>query len=272
MQINPGIVAYFAPGGGLGHLNRALAVCLRLRDAGVDGRIITNSPFAEGLALLARCPIVRLQTNRWAESARAFVQEMRLRAVVTDTFPYGLRDEWRGAPPDVPLIHVARRLLTPFRIEPKKFSLILQAEPLAEEHRTALGLSVALPGPILLPPGRIATPIPPPLDRDGLTFVVHSGPEEEVATLTALAQPPFVVVSPGSELEYYPATNLYCRARRIITGAGYNSMADLLAQRARHTSVAFPRRYDDQHARVQYFFREPADGTPQAVAAILSLL
>ena len=88
----------------------------------------------------------------------------------------------------------------------------------------------------------------------GLTLIVHSGPAEEVVALVALAQPPYIVISPWPKVEYYPAVNLYSRARRIITGAGYNSMADLLAHRARHTAVPFPRRYDDQHARVKYFF------------------
>lgn len=272
MRIDPGIVAYFGPGGGLGHLNRALAVCLRLRDAGVDARIVTNSPFAEGLAGLARCPIVGLAGASWADSARAFVAEMRPRAVVTDTFPYGLREEWRGFPLDVPLIHVARRLLTPFAVVPSDFAVILRAEPLSLEHGLALGEAVSLAGPILLPPGRLPTPFPLALDRDDLTLVVHSGPPEEVAALVALAEPPYVVISPWSEFDYYPATNLFGRARRIITGAGYNSMADLLVVRDRHTAVAFPRRYDDQHARVQEFFREPCDGTPQAVDLILSVL
>jgi hypothetical protein len=268
VRIDPGIVAYFAPGGGLGHLNRALAVCLRLRDTGVDARIITNSPFAEGLAALARCPVVRLEGDRWEECARAYVAELQPRAVITDTFPYGLRDEWRVAGPGVPLIHIARRLLTPFAIQPNDFSLIIHAEPLSEEHRAALGPSEVLSGPILLPPGRIATPVPRQLDRDDLTVVVHSGPAEELAVLTALARPPLFVISPWSEVEYYPATNLYSRARRIISGAGYNSMADLITHRARHTAIPFPRRYDDQHARVEHFFREPCDGTPQAVTLI----
>lgn len=249
MQIDRGIVAYFAPGGGLGHLNRAIAVCLRLRDAKVEARIVTNSPFAEGLAALARCPIIRLKGDRWTESAHAFVDEMQPRAIVTDTFPYGLRDEWRSEKPRPPLIPVARRLLTPFPIEPKDFSLIIRAEPLSVEHRASLGSSEVLPGPILLSPGRIATPIPITLDRDDLTLIVHSGPAEELAVLIALAQPPYAVISPWSNVEYYPATNLYSRADCIITGAGYNSMADLLAHRARHTAVPFPRRYDDQHAR-----------------------
>ena len=73
MQIDRGIVAYFAPGGGLGHLNRALAVCLRLRDAKVDARIVTNSPFAEGLAALAHCPIIRLEGIRDDRARTNFV-------------------------------------------------------------------------------------------------------------------------------------------------------------------------------------------------------
>lgn len=264
------VVAYFAPGGGLGHLNRGLAVCLGLRDAGVDARIVTNSPFAEGLAGLARCPMVRL-TREWAASARAYVEETRPRAVVTDTFPYGLREEWRGAAPGC-LIHVARRLLVPVVVARSDFALVVEAEPLAAEHRAALGSSMALEGPILLAPGRVATPVPALLDRDGLTLVVHSGPEEEMAVLREMTEGPHVVISPWSGCEYYPATNLYARAARVITGAGYNSMADMLAHRGRHTAVPFPRRYDDQAARVASFFREPADGTGQAARAILSVL
>ena len=266
------IVVYFAPGGGLGHLNRALAVCLRLRDESVDARIVTNSPFAEGLAALARCPIVALKGNEWAVSARGYVDEMRPRAVITDTFPYGLRDEWRNVRLSVPLIHIARRLLTPIPIRRKEFALIIQAEPLSSEHSDSLGDSITLPGPILLAPGRVPTPIPKMLDRDDLTLIVHSGPNEEVAALTLLANPPYAVISPWSNIDYYPATNLYQRVRHVITGAGYNSMADLMAHRTRHTAVPFPRRYDDQHARVKHFFREPDDGTPQAITSILSLL
>lgn len=253
-------------------MNRALAICLRLRDAGMDARIVTNSPFAHGLALLARCPIVALDGEAWAAAARQFVEDVKPRAVVTDTFPYGLREEWRGVPLSVPLIHVARRLLTPFPIYAGDFTLTLLAEPLAQDHADQLNPSVVLDGPILLPPARIAVPAPPELDRNDLTLVVHSGPEDEVAALIALAEPPYAVISPWSHVEYYPATNLYHRARRIITGAGYNSMADLLVHRDRHTAVPFARRYDDQHARMRHFFREPADGTDQAVSAILSVL
>lgn len=253
-------------------MNRSLALCLRLRDEGAAACIVTDSPFAEGLAALARVPVVRLARATWAADARAWVAEARPRLVVTDTFPYGIRDEWRGAPPPAPLVHVARRLREPIPIDPRDFALLLRAEPLSEAHGAALGGGLELPGPIRLTPGRLPTRVPRELDRDGLTLVVHSGPAEEVDALVALAEPPFALIAPGAGIDYYPATNLYERARRVITGAGYNSMADLLPWRGKHTAVPFPRRYDDQAARLAGFFRDDADGTPAAAAAILRLL
>lgn len=272
MRTHGSVAAYFAPGGGLGHLNRALAICLPLRDAGVNAQVVTNSPFAPGIAALARCPIVQLPAGDWSAAVHSYYRHERPAAVITDTFPYGLRNEWFDAPPTVPFLHVARRLLTPFPIRRADFAAILQAEPLSEEHEAALTPSLPLPGPLVLPPGRIPTPVPPSLQRRDLTLVVHSGPPEELAALESLAEPPYTILSPWSQIDYYPATNLYASARRIITGAGYNSMADLLPHRNRHTALAFPRRYDDQHARLQHFFREPANGTAPAIEAILSLL
>lgn len=272
MRVDGPIVAYFAPGGGLGHLNRALAICLPLRDVGVNAQIVTNSPFAQGLAALARCPIVQLPAKDWGPAVHAYYRQERPGAVITDTFPYGLRNEWFDEPPTVPFLHIARRLLTPFPIRRTDFTAIIQAEPLSEEHDRALAPSIRLTGPVVLPPGRIATPVPPVLRQPNLTLIVHSGPPEELAALEALADAPCAVLSPWSPVDYYPATNLYAAARRIITGAGYNSMADLLPHRDRHTALAFPRRYDDQHGRLRHFFQRPENGTPQAVEAILSLL
>jgi hypothetical protein len=253
-------------------LNRGLAICLGLRDRGADARLVTNSPFAEGLARLARCPVIGLEGDDWSTAALDFLKTTQPAAVVTDTFPYGLRGELRDVNLPVPLVHVARRLQQPFAIDRRRFARIIQVEPLSPEHAETLRDRVVLEGPVLLAPGRIRTPVPPELDRDGLTLVVHSGPEEEVAELTALAGGECVVISPWSGVEYYPATNLYARAGRVITGAGYNSMADLLAWRTKHTAVPFARTYDDQFARVREFFRRPGDGTAQAVDAIRSVL
>jgi hypothetical protein len=242
-----GPLIYYAPGAGLGHLTRALAICLPLRDAGIDARIVSDSPFSAGIAALARCPVIDI--------------DVRVEAglVITDTFPYGPRDEWRSAA--APLLHIARRLRVPRAAG--NFTAIIEAEPLGIDG------AVKLDGPIRLAPDRIRTPVPRELDRDGLTLVVHSGPPDEVAALRALADTDATVVAPFGGIDYYPAQNLYARARRVITGAGYNAMADLLWHREKHTALAFARNYDDQHARLQHFYTAPVDGTHQAVDAII---
>lgn len=251
--------AYLAPGSGLGHLTRALAICLRLRrDHGVELPIVTDSPFAKGLAALARYPVVE------ADDVAEWVREVRPRVVVSDTFAVvcdGLQ------------VHLARRLRRGF--DPGDCALIVELEPLSAEHRLVLTGSprVALEGPVILDPGLLpARRIPRELDRDGLTLVVHSGPDEEVRQLVAL-NPASVVVSPWFGLEHFPASVLYPRAGRVLTGAGYNSMAELLAYREKHTAIAFERRFDDQAARLREFFRDPqADGTRQAVEAIFAVV
>lgn len=252
-------IAYYAPGSGLGHLNRGLAVCLALRDMGHDARLLSNSPLARGVAGLARCSVVGVAP----EEAEAYVRQAGPAVLVMDTFAEGLRGE---RPRARAMVHVARRLLRPVAVE--GFDAVIQAEPVAAEQEAMLpGDAVRLPGPIRLAPGRVATPVPRELDRDGLHLVVHSGPAAEVAQLVALAPAPRAVVN----LNYYPACNVMGRAAHVYSGAGYNVMADMLGRR-NHTAVPFPRRYDDQAARLRGFFTEPLDGTELAARTIASLL
>ncbi|MBM3768731.1 MAG: hypothetical protein FJW32_25400 [Acidobacteria bacterium] len=241
-----GPLIYYAPGAGLGHLTRALAICLPLRDLGIDARIVSDSPFSAGIAALARCPVVDI--------------DVRVEAglVITDAFPHGPRDEWRNT--NTPLLHIARRLKIPRSFG--KFIATIEAEPLGIEG------AITLDGPIRLAPDRIRTRVPRALDRDGLTLIVHSGPPEEVNALRALADEDAVVIGPFDGIDYYPAQNLYARARRVITGAGYNAMADMLWHRDKHSALAFERNYDDQHARLANFYTQPVDGTMQAVETI----
>lgn len=241
-----GPLIYYAPGAGLGHLTRALAICLPLRDNGIDARIVSDSPFAPGIAALARCPVIEVSVS------------IEAGLVITDTFPYGLRDEWRSS--TTPLLHIARRLRAPRATG--NFAAIIEAEPLGIDG------AIKLDGPIRLAPDRIRTRVPRELDRNGLTLVVHSGPPDEVAALRALADAEATVIAPFGGIDYYPAQNLYARASRVITGAGYNAMADMLWHREKHTAVAFDRNYDDQHARLANFYTTPVDGTSQAVEAI----
>lgn len=251
-------IAYYAPGSGLGHLNRGLAVCLALRDLGHDARLLSNSRFAERIAGLSRCPIVGVAP----ELAEAYVLEARPDVLVMDTFPHGLRGECPQAPA---IVHIARRLQQPWAVS--GFDAVIQAEPLSPAHEALLGPALRLPGPIRLPPGRIPTPLLAELDRDGLHLVVHSGPAAEIAQLTNLAPEPRAVIN----LNYYPACNILHRAAHVYSGAGYNIMAEMVG-RPNHTAIPFHRQYDDQAARLLNFFTEPVDGTPLAAYTIASFL
>lgn len=191
-------ILYFAPGSGLGHLTRALAVSLELRELGVEAEIATNSPFAQPLARLARVAVTHIANDRWAEAAPRLLAERAPGAAVLDTFPNGLRGEWSQRP-GVPLIHMARRL----RLENygqfaadgaawRGFVLTLAIEPLAPEHQALLQPPVqALGGLIRLAPEWIGGAPPERLVAlldEGAALVVHGGPRGEVEQLVAHAR------------------------------------------------------------------------------------
>jgi hypothetical protein len=283
-------VLYFAPGAGLGHLNRALAICLQLRLAGIHATIVTNSPFAPGVARLARFPILGIPTSAWSQAVPACLERHQPRLVVTDTFPCGLRGEWRF-PPAVPLVYIARRLkLPPYRdalgsLPPRlPVARVIAIEPLAPDHEELLAHLpiLRLSGPIRLKPHSLPVPLPPALDRllqaPHPWLVIHGGVPAEVESLVHHARalmPPtatLAIISPwGSAIDYYPATNIIDRAAAVVSAAGYNIMADMSARAVPHFPVPFPRTFDDQHARLRYPFGA-GDGAAEAARAIAALL
>ncbi|MDX2154111.1 MAG: hypothetical protein SFV54_25450 [Bryobacteraceae bacterium] len=279
-------VLYSAPGSGLGHLHRAVALCLELQYRGVKTQIVTNSPFAPALARLARVPITGIATERWRDDVRACAASLRPDLLICDTFPHGMRGEWRQGFP-APAVYLARRLndaavaqTIPAPLRSDSFVLTIILEPLSAAHHAVIGRPLLeLPGPIRLAPGAIPAPVPPALDRlldsGRAALVIHSGPPPELEQLISTAQGrgPLAVVSPWSAFDYYPATNLIERAAHIVTAAGYNAMADALPYCSRHTAIPFPRTFDDQHARLASWRNLPStSGNPQAAAAIVDIL
>jgi hypothetical protein len=273
------MILYFAPGSGVGHLNRALAVCLELRELGAQAQIVTGSPFAEGIARAARFPIVNIADDLWARGAREYLERVRPKLAVIDAFPAGLRGEWIE-PVSVPLVYVARRLRLENYFDPScwpEFLLTIEAEPLAHAVR---GPVLRLQGPIRLAPGAVPVPMPAELEKmlgGGRTaLIIHSGPPAEILTLTRMAgSQSTVLISPWHvpgmrRFDYYPACNVVASAPRVITGAGYNAMADMLFLRDRHIAIPFDRKYDDQAARLDAGWMPKTDGTGHAALAIAS--
>ncbi len=278
------MILYFAPGSGVGHLNRALAICLELRKRGVPAEIVTNSPFAQGVAQVAKFPIVRIADHYWVRGSREYLERTKPALAVLDTFPAGLRGEWL-APAPVPLLYVARRLRLESYTDPAqwpRFELAIEAEPLDPAHRAAVAGPVApLPGPVRLAPGTIPAPVPRGLeellDSGDATLVIHSGTVAEIQTLIRAADAKRVaLVSPWEvpgvpRFDFYPAGNILARARHVVTGAGYNAIADMIFLRDRHTAIPFERRYDDQFARIRAGWLPDRDGTAEAARLIAAI-
>jgi hypothetical protein len=348
---NPQSVLYSAPGSGLGHLVRACAVCLALADRGVCARILTNSPFAPGMARLTGCDIVSILSRRWRGDAPALAAQWKPTLIVTDTFPWGLRGEWLEAPyPGARFAHLARRLRVraytdalgaPWAPAAPQLRRVVIIEPLAGEHETLLRAGAAqvvtLPGRIRFPHERLgpppdlglriadcglriektkdltqrtrrnrghgekqttideprATNHEPRTTNHGLRttnhespsawLVVHSGPPREIQKLITLARQampagaPLVVVSPwppedgaAQWREYFPAALWFDRIAGLVTGAGYNALADGAGAALAVIRHPFPRRYDDQRGRLLGAQPSPGDGAHVAADAIIS--
>ena len=287
---------YFAPGSGLGHLNRALAVCLALRERGVDAEIVTNSPFAEGMARAARHSITRIAIAQWKQAAPEYARSRAPQLAIVDTFPFGLRGEWSMPPSGLRIAYMARRLRMENYRESgdwTRFAAIIALEALFSDHEEAIASAtvsvVRLPGPIRLPPGVIQTPVPPALgkllDSGKGWLVVHSGPPAESRHLVHVARSkmppdsPLALIAPWGVdgvdcpcFEYFPACNLTAGAAHVVSGAGYNAVADMLVQRERHTAIPFERKFDNQAARLIALPDRPVDGTAFAADAIAHLL
>lgn len=286
-----------APGAGLGHLTRAVAICSRLADLGIGARVVSDSPFCGWMADLTGCTVDRLPPHEWERSLAGYVAHHRPRLVAVDSYPYGLRGEWREAPRGTRLVCLARRLrLDAYRRslpdpppERLPFAHAVLLEPPDDEMAGLLdGVTLfRLPGRVRLAPPAGLRP-PPALEelagRGGLALVVHSGPPAEVDALLALAKEhvgadaAIAVITPWATgpgrqggFAFFPASILFDRAAVVFGGAGYNLVAEMAPHPGRYRGAAFPRKFDDQAWRLA----APGgaeDGAPAAAAALAGLL
>lgn len=290
-----------APGAGLGHLTRACAVARQLARLGVDTRILSHSPYAAGLQRLTGCAIDFIPASRWVSEAPLRACALQPGLVVLDTFPWGLRGEWRGVA-GLRFVTLARRLnvnayeeAMQAAWEPASPTLarIIACESLAAEYGALLersrGAIYTLPGRIRFPAEEVPTPVPRQLAeilaRGRTCLVIHSGPVPECELLLRHAQQQLslggghelAVIAPQPipgqvTFEYFPAARLYPAACRIVTAGGYNSVAELASYPQKRLCLALPRRYDDQSGRLADAATDEADGAPAAALVLRDLL
>lgn len=239
------MILYYAVGGGLGHLARALRVIEKLGLAGVT--IATASPHAERVC--GTTPSVRvprdLEGDR--ERHRDWVRSLGAERILADTFPGGIQGELCGL--DVPVDWIARMI---------RWDVYRAAVPLAlprvetmyavEEPHPSMPMQAATPLDLSLP---LAAAVP----EEDHWLVVHSGPEDEVRELVAYAREMQAIDGARGEIrvvtgcDVWPAWPLFPAAAKIVTAAGFNVMLETDQWAAKHVAVPFERRFDDQFAR-----------------------
>ena len=293
---------YAAPGAGLGHLVRACAVGSALRELGLTVRIVTHSLYAKTLGSITGLEIDFIPSAKWVAKFAAHVDYYQPSLVVLDVFPWGIRGEALALADRYPTVLMARRLnmaayLKAANLDRDASSPLLKriiaAEPLNPDFMSLLLEAEAdirfLPGRIRLEPPQSRLPEPADLARrlenESIRLVVHTGPENEVRELIAQARdhgsgdqhasviailPRALEISDIPVFHYYPASVFYSRAAKIITGGGYNSLAETAPYPGKGLHRPFDRRYDDQAGRILETPVGPENGGPEAARIIAS--
>ena len=299
----------YALGGGWGHLTRALALG-RIAAQRRPVRILTNSPYLAHIprALIpANCQINAIHPQESLAVACQYVQDALGRAdygcLIVDTFPRGLAGELATILPKLPaclpriLIH---RDLKPEYVQAKAIASFVAAHyhtvlvpgegdrvPLAHlpivEHtdcwlirsanelpdwsvaRSLLRLSPTTPTVIVCAAGQ-----PSELNWfGGLTHqLAQALPMASIRCLTPLCPP---TCPPELWGYHYPGIDCLQVADVVVSGAGYNTVAECAALNVPLVTFALKRLYDRQAQRAQRT-SYPVDHATAAIALIRKLL
>jgi len=263
------MILYYALGGGLGHLTRGRRVLELLGLAG-DAAIVTASPYARDARVTGGIPIVEVPPHleHAVEEHRAWMRALDAERLIVDTFPGGIQGELCGL--EMPMDLVARllrwdeyRRAVPGELP--SFETTWVVEALAPDHDAFVRANSRRV--VSLECGGNASAFRSARQYEKFWLIVHSGPEDEVRELIAYASelraladdaPERILVATRCDtpfpsgferIDAYPIADLYPRAARIISAAGFNVMLETEPWRHKHDVVPFARRYDDQYER-----------------------
>ncbi|GAB4416422.1 MAG: hypothetical protein OHK0039_25730 [Bacteroidia bacterium] len=277
-------ILYYALGGGLGHLTRAMAFADM--QGWTDVHILTSHPMAAQVVpshRLVQVPRESIDPLIYAPWLQHWWAAQSYQDIYIDAFPSGIVGELSRLPgiQDRRLWHLARRLqfgnYAPLIGEkPLHYHEVLQLEALEKPHAQWLRrhsdhirpFTIDYPTPALPPDVQAAwEAIPGPR-----WLVVHAGSSEETATLLRHTQrrakqwarktrvSPTILLSSTLQasltasvqrFDHYPAAALFPLADYLVTACGFNTMMQTLPYRDKHLFIPFYRRYDDQFARAK---------------------
>ena len=286
------MILYYAIGGGLGHVTRALAVLHTLK---IREKTLIVSPADTSLlgTVSGRIQFIKPPALPQHDGSKlaAFLQQLidhhRPSELIVDSFPLGIYGELNNISFSGIRTYVAR-LLTWDRyskIAGNRFFIYNQSfvlEPLHEDHRYLIDrISETLAFLELNDPPQ-NTPLPEITDLNQHWLVVHSGPDEEVEDLITYArqireieqkQNPLLLVTPSTinkwthhpvkHQRYYPAHLLMPHVEKIISACGFNTMRQARPYRNKHHFFPFARRFDDQYYRAALYRSAGTTNTPK---------
>ena len=290
-------LAYYAFGGGLGHLVRARAF-LHGSGLGAGAVVLTASRFARDPRIAAdlalRCAPESLESDAAAFRRWVLGEIVRLDAdcLCIDTFPAGILGELCDLPAGLvrEYWHVARLLHWPayaalLRGATPRFARAWRVEALGAAQQQFIERTAARIEDLeLIDPPAAPAPAAGPIEAP-YWLIVHSGPPAEVAELIAYAdeiraaenakvtlcvasaEAPADLPAATRVLDVYPATAYFAGAQRIFSAAGFNVMRQTAPFRSRQCVLPMPRRFDDQFERARRAFapqRSSAPGAPSA--------
>jgi hypothetical protein len=276
------MILYYALGGGLGHITRALAVShtLRVREKVVI--ISSMNPSAlefipDKIQLVQPPAYTHQDSNKLIAYIQHLIEEYRPSEFIIDSFPLGVYGELKNIVYTGIRTYLARLLKWDryTKVSGNQFFIFNQTfilEPLHDDHRFIIDRISETLSPLELSDPLQIKPLPAIADLDRHWLVLHSGPDDEVDDLITHAkqireieqkQNPLLLVTPSAinkwthqpvtHIRFYPALLLMPHVEKIITACGFNTMRQANAYRNKHHFFPFARRFDDQYFRAALY-------------------
>jgi len=276
------MILYYALGGGLGHITRAIAVLhtLRVREKVIIVSSVNDAALEllpSNIRLVKPPATTQGNTRKLAAYIQQLIDEHRPSELIVDSFPLGIQGELKNIVYTGIRTYLARLLVWDrySKVTGNQFYIFNQTfilEPLHEDHRYIVDRISETLSPLELTDPPQNKPLPPLEDLQEHWLVLHAGPDEEVDDLITYAkqirkieqkQNPLSLVTPSvinkwahqsvKHMSYYPAHVLMPHVDKIITACGFNTMRQANVYKDKHHFFPFARRFDDQYFRAALY-------------------
>lgn len=263
------MIAFYAMGGGYGHLVRTQKVIASLKIQ--DYKVITSNPLVSNIFEKGQFELIDIPDSKedLGEVLSNFFASNQFNTLIVDTFPNGILGELslvENLPVGLQL--VARRIIwksyEPILSYDITYDNAWQVEEFEEAQEQFMMFRCSSILPIHLDYKCQKPAIK--LDDSPYWIIVHSFNKEEVDVLIQQAQdlaqleavsPTLVVITDqdmpeatGLKVIHSSEANRYFEhADKIFSAAGFNTIQELKPYHNKHVCIPFPRKYDDQFWR-----------------------